>query len=498
MSNESSKNLEQLFGNGISQFLKLLTLKYTDAIHELLEDRKTNPVSGFIPETRKVRESNWRISAPVPQIVDRRVEITGPTSRKMVINALNSGANVFMADFEDSNSPTWENCVNGQVNLYDAIRNNIDFTSDTGKEYKLNKEVARLFVRPRGLHLVEKNIVIGGQPMAAALFDYGVFIYNNITYMVENGEVPCFYLPKLEHWKEAKLWAEIFSFTEKLFEIKKNTIKATVLVETFPLVFQMNEVIHALGEYSAGLNCGRWDYIFSFIKHHPESPLPDRSQIGMQQHFMRSYSQLLVQTCHRRGVHAMGGMAAQIPIKNDSEKNATAMKKISDDKLREVLDGHDGTWVAHPGLISTAKEIFDRHMPTLNQIHKDKILNSEVTEADLSCVPIGTCTEETLVENINVGFIYLKNWIDGNGCVPINDLMEDAATAEISRTQIWQWLKCKVTMDSGNKLTKKYFLSIFNKEMEKYENHKAKEIFLNFCTSDVLEEFITNSCYEHI
>ena len=494
----SKAEIRAQFGDECLDFLELLTLKFSDKINDLLEARKAANAKGFLPETKKIRDSDWKVAPPPKQIQDRRVEITGPVSRKMVINALNSGANVFMADFEDSNSPTWENCITGQINLYDALRRQIDFTNDAGKKYKLNNDVAKLFVRPRGLHLTEKNIEFYGARIPAALFDFGVFIFNNGKLMIEQGDIPCFYLPKLEHWKEAELWSEVFETAENFLGLKKNTIKATVLVETYPLVFQMNEVIHALGDYSAGLICGRWDYIFSFIKNHPDIPLPDRSQVGMHQHFMRSYSQLLVQTCHRRGVHAMGGMAAQIPIKDDTEKNETALRKIKEDKLREVLDGHDGTWVAHPGLIHIAKEIFDKHMPESNQIQKNKFFNSQITEHDLSCVPIGTCTESCLKENINVGFIYLKSWIDGNGCVPINNLMEDAATAEISRTQIWQWLKCKVFLDSGKRLTKKYFSDVFNEEMKKYEDHRAKEIFLNFCLSKKLEDFITTTCYEEL
>ena len=495
----SKAEIRAQFGDECLDFLELLTLKYTDRIHELLEDRKLSTVKGFLPETKKIRNSNWKVASPAKQIEDRRVEITGPVSRKMIINALNSGANVFMADFEDSNSPTWENCISGQINLYDAVRRQIDFTSGTtGKKYKLNENIAKLFVRPRGLHLTDKNIEFHGTRMPAALFDFGVFIFNNGKLMIENGDLPCFYLPKLEHWKEAELWADIFKTSEKFLELEKYSIKATVLVETYPLVFQMDEVIHALGDYSAGLNCGRWDYIFSFIKNHPDTPLPDRSQVGMQQHFMRSYCQLLVQTCHRRGVHAMGGMAAQIPIKDNPAANDTAINKVVADKTREVIDGHDGTWVAHPGLVPLAKEIFDLHMPEPNQIQKNKFLNSTITEQDLSCVPIGTCTERCLRENINVGFTYLKSWIDGNGCVAINNLMEDAATAEISRAQIWQWIKCKVSLDSGKKLTKKYFSEVFEQELRSVENHKAKEIFLNFCTSKELEDFITTTCYEEL
>jgi len=481
------------------KFLEKISEKFTSKINSILEVRKfKKAVSDFIPATEEIRNSTWILPPPPKQIQDRRVEITGPVERKMIINALNSGANVFMADFEDSNSPTLKNCLDGQVNLYDAVRGNIEYTGPNGKEYKLNDKTATLFVRPRGLHLLEKHWDV--QPMPASLFDFGLFAFNNAKYMVDSGDIPCFYLPKLEHWTEAQLWRDIFSFTEDYLDIQQGTFKATVLVETFPLVFQMDEVIHALGNYSAGLNCGRWDYIFSFIKNHPHRPLPDRDQITMNQHFMRSYTQLLVQTCHKRGVHAMGGMAAQIPIKNDEKANEIALNKVRDDKMREVLDGHDGTWVAHPGLISIAKEVFDAHMPNPNQIDK-KInnFNAKITASDLSCLPIGTCTEKCLRGNINIGYVYLKSWMSGNGCVPINNLMEDAATAEISRSQIWQWIQNEVVLDSGLRITKEYFFKVFAEEMEKYEDDKlAKNIFRDLCTSKKLDDFLTTICYKYI
>jgi len=484
-----------------SEFLKTLSGKFSTRIQLLLKNRKRNPVLYFLPETEHIRKGSWTIDEPPKQIEDRRVEITGPVDRKMVINALNSGANVFMADFEDSNSPTWDNCLDGQINLYDAVRGEIEFTNFNGKEYKLNDDVATLFVRPRGLHLVEKNFEgFSGTPIEAALFDFGLFAFNNATAMVSRGNIPCFYLPKLEHYKEAELWKDIFSFTESYLGIEQETFKATVLVETLPLAFQMNEVIHELGNYSAGLNCGRWDYIFSFIKNNPFKPMPDRDQVTMNQHFMRSYTQLLVQTCHKRGVHAMGGMAAQIPIKNDDKANEAALRKVRDDKMREVLDGHDGTWVAHPGLIAIAKDVFDTHMPESNQINKKKNnFNVEVSREDLTCVPVGTCTEKCLRDNINIGYTYLKSWLGGNGCVPINNLMEDAATAEISRTQIWQWIQNEVTLDTGFKVTKEYFEQVFLEEIEKYEYDKLTEdIFKEICTSIHLEDFLTTACYKHI
>jgi len=495
------KNQQRILNVDATEFLKLLHEKFTPRINSRLEERKVNPVLNFLPETAEIRKSNWMLPPPPKQIEDRRVEITGPVDRKMIINALNSGANVFMADFEDSNSPTWNNCIEGQINLYDAVRRQITFKNSNGKEYNLNKEVAKLFVRPRGLHLVEKNLFgDDGQLIPASLFDFGLFAFHNAKYMIDGGEIPCFYLPKLEHWKEAELWHDVFDFTESFLEINQGTFKATVLVETFPLAFQMDEVIRALGNYSAGLNCGRWDYIFSFIKNHLRFPLPDREQVTMNQHFMRSYTQLLVQTCHKRGVHAMGGMAAQIPIKNDKKANEESLQKVRDDKLREVWDGHDGTWVAHPALISIAKEVFDIHMPESNQIDKKKInLNSEITKFDLSCIPIGTCTEKCLRNNINIGYTYLRSWLSGNGCVPINNLMEDAATAEISRTQIWQWIENGVVLDTGTKVTTNSFSAIFEEEMRKYEDDKlSKNIFRYLCTSKKLEDFLTTICYKHI
>lgn len=492
----------RVINESTSQFLNLLSEKFSKKIQLLLESRedRTSPSNrlDFLKETKHVREGNWKINKIPDKILDRRVEITGPVDRKMIINALNSGANVFMADFEDSNSPTWENCVNGQVNLYDAIRKNIDFTADNGKEYKLNKSPATLFVRPRGLHLQEKNFLnYDGVPIRAALFDYGAFVSLNIREMVDRGEPPCFYLPKLESYLEARVWAEIFAFTEEYFSIQKGTIKATVLVETLPLAFQMDEVLYELREYSAGLNCGRWDYIFSFMKNLSSETLPDRDQLTMSRHFMSSYTNLLVHTCHKRGAHAMGGMAAQIPIKNNPEANEVALKKVKEDKEREVTNGHDGTWVAHPGLIAIAKEVFDSHMKGKNQI--DREVETSVTREDLLKIPDGDCTEECFRKNINIGFTYLNSWLDGKGCVPINNLMEDAATAEISRTQLWQWVKNKAELTNGKICGEEYFTKILNEEIEdSHENYLAKKIFKNLCLSDNLDEFLTTVCYKHL
>jgi malate synthase len=485
-----------------TQFLNLLSEKFSKKTYLLMEAREddlspSNRID-FLKETQHIREGSWKIDKIPDKILDRRVEITGPVERKMVINALNSGANVFMADFEDSNSPTWQNCINGQANLYDAIRRDIDFVAENGKEYKLNKKLATLFVRPRGLHLQEKNFLNhDGSSIRAALFDYGIFVSLNIKEMVNRGEPPCFYLPKLESYLEARLWAEIFSFTEEYYNIEKGTIKATVLVETLPLAFQMEEVLYELREYSAGLNCGRWDYIFSFMKTLSSESLPDRDQLTMSRHFMSSYTNLLVHTCHKRGAHAMGGMAAQIPIKDNPEANSIALDKVREDKEREVKNGHDGTWVAHPGLISTAKEVFDLHMEGKNQI--DREVKTTVTREDLLKIPLGEYTEDCFRKNINIGCIYLNSWLDGKGCVPINNLMEDAATAEISRTQLWQWIKNKTELTNGRVCSEEYFIKILNEEIEdSHENYLAKKIFKNLCLSDNLDKFLTTVCYKHL
>ena len=487
-------------------FLNALSNNFTNKIKYLLEERekRKNSVPNFLKETRHIRDNDWNILPAPKEIDDRRVEITGPPVRKMVINALNSGANIFMADFEDSNCPTWENCLQGQKNLRDAVQKDIEYTDPkTKKNYKLKDQTAVLFVRPRGLHLVEKNYVVDDIPIPASLFDYGLFFFNNYKKLLKNGSRPYFYLPKIEHYKEARLWDEIFTFSEKALDLPLGTIKATVLIETLPAAFQMNEILYELRAHSAGLNCGRWDYIFSFIKtlqDFRDAVLPDRNQVGMKEHFLRSYSQLLIQTCHRRGAHAIGGMAAQIPIKNAEHRNAIALAKVMADKEREVKDGHDGTWVAHPGLVYIAKGVFDSHMETPNQIHKQIYLNDSITKKDLLCVPKGICTEEGFRNNIRVGLQYLNSWLNGNGCVPINNLMEDAATAEISRTQIWQWIKFRIYLDNGEQVSKKYFFKILNEELQKFKNNdkieETKKIFIELCTSKKLIDFLTLKCYD--
>tara|TARA_Y100000310_G_scaffold341253_1_gene439827 strand:+ start:159 stop:1694 length:1536 start_codon:yes stop_codon:yes gene_type:complete len=490
-------------------FVEDLCHLFGDRIDKLLDKRKeiqkrfdSGMKPDFLPLTRDIRECEWTISEIPVELTDRRVEITGPVDRKMIINALNSEARVFMADLEDSNSPTWDNCVQGQVNLYDAVRKTIDYTNPvTGKHYVLKENPALLFVRPRGLHLKEKNIVWNDKHIPASLFDFGIYFFHNARRLVEDGTRPYFYLPKLEHCAEARLWADIFQHGENYLGLKHGTIKATVLIETLPAAFQMNEILHALKDHSAGLNCGRWDYIFSFIKtlrNDPRAVMPDRDQVTMTQHFMRSYTQLLIATCHRRGAHAMGGMAAQIPIKDDVVANKLALTRVYEDKIREVLDGHDGTWVAHPGLIPLATEVFDAHMKTPNQIHKHiENFNVPIGQQDLLCVPKGTCTEAGLRKNIRIGFEYLQAWLGGNGCVPLNNLMEDAATAEISRAQVWQWRKHAVCLDNGKRVTSSYLRWLLNDELGE-EISLAKTIFENLCLAEELDDFLTINAYKEI
>uniref|UniRef100_Q01UM1 Malate synthase n=1 Tax=Solibacter usitatus (strain Ellin6076) TaxID=234267 RepID=Q01UM1_SOLUE len=443
------------------RFLARLARSVEPRRRQLLDDRErrqqeidAGALPEFLPATARIRAREWYV-APIPaDLQDRRVEITGPVDRKMIINALNSGANVFMADFEDSNSPTWGNVMQGQVNLRDAVRGVITYTSPEGKRYELCETPAVLMVRPRGWHLVEKHVLVDGEPISASLFDFGLFFFHNARTLIANGTGPYFYLPKMESHLEARLWNEVFILAQQELGISRGTIRATALIETIFAAFEMDEILWELREHSAGLNCGRWDYIFSFIKkfrNHSGFVLPDRVQVGMDRHFLRSYADLLIHTCHRRGAHAMGGMAAQIPIKNDPEANAAALEKVRLDKLREVWAGHDGTWVAHPALVSLARDVFDTYMPFPNQI--DKKTSIDVNPADLLTVPTGEITLEGLSRNIDIGLQYLTTWLCGNGCVPIYNLMEDAATAEISRAQVWQWLTHGAHLSNGQRVT---------------------------------------------
>jgi malate synthase len=464
----------------------------------------------FLPETKQIRESAWRV-APLPKdILDRRVEITGPVERKMIINALNSGASVFMADCEDANSPTWDNVVQGQINLRDAVAGTISYTApDTGKHYRLNDKTAVLFVRPRGWHLPEKHVLLDGRPIPGGLLDFGLYFFHNVANLLKKGTGPYFYLPKMESHLEARLWNDAFIHAQKALDIPQGTIKATVLIETLPAAFEMDEILWELKEHSAGLNCGRWDYIFSFIKKFRNDPryvMPDRGQVTMTQNFMRSYTLLLIKTCHKREVHAMGGMAAQIPIK-DPAQNQVAIDKVRADKFREVTDGHDGTWVAHPGLVPVAKDIFDAHMKGPNQIAR-KREDVTIVASDLVAVASGTRTEAGLRQNINVGVQYIEAWLRGLGCVPLHNLMEDAATAEISRTQVWQWIRHKAKLEDGRVVTPDLFRKILAEELagirkslgdQKYEAGRfgeASALFEKLSTSSEFVDFLTLPAYD--
>ena len=409
----------------------------------------------FPEETREMRDADWRVGAIPADLLDRRVEITGPPERKMVINALNSGANLFMADFEDSLSPTWANLVEGQANLIQAVRRTLTHETPEGKHYRLNKTTAVLCVRPRGWHLPEKHWLQGDEPIAGAFMDFGLYLYHNAAELLARGTGPYFYLPKLENRFEARLWAHVIEHAERLRGLPRGTVKVTVLIETITAAFEIDEILYELRDWIVGLNCGRWDYIFSFIKkfgHRPEYVLPDRGSVTMTSHFLRAYSQLVIQRCHRRGAFAMGGMAAQIPIKNDPAANDRALARVRADKEREAGDGHDGTWVAHPGLVPLAREVFDRLMPGPNSL--DRLREDvQVAAGDLLQVPKGRITRAGLRVNIDVGIRYLAAWLGGNGCVPIHHLMEDAATAEISRAQLWQWVRHATPLEDGTAVT---------------------------------------------
>jgi malate synthase len=464
----------------------------------------------FLPDTEHIRSSNWCVAPPPDDLQDRRVEITGPVDRKMVINALNSGANCFMADFEDSHSPTWIGTLDGQINVGDAVDGTIEYVQpDTKKHYKLKDQVATLLVRPRGWHLDEKHVLVDRQPISASLFDFGLYFFHNAQKLIDKGSGPYFYLPKLESHLEARLWNDVFIHAQQELGIPHGTIRATVLIETIPAAFEMDEILYELRDHMAGLNCGRWDYIFSFIKRfrsRPDMVLPDRAQVTMTTHMMRSYSLLAIKTCHRRGAAAIGGMAAQIPIKDDPAANEQALEKVRADKNREANDGHDGTWVAHPGLVQVAKAEFDAVMPSPNQIHRQRE-DVRVTRDDLLQVPAGTITEEGLRLNIRVGVQYMESWLRGNGCVPLYNLMEDAATAEISRTQVWQWLHNAKQLDDGRTITAELFRQFFNEEMDRIRHEVgqprfdsgqfglAAKLFHDIIERDELEEFLTLRAY---
>ena len=484
---------------------------------ELLAQRQTRQaridaghLPDFLPETAHVRGGDWQI-APLPaDLLDRRVEITGPTDRKMVINALNSGAKVFMADFEDANTPTWDNQIQGQINLRDAIRRTISFTNEAGKEYRLNEQTAVLMVRPRGWHLNEKHLLLDAKPIAGAFMDFGLYVFHNAHELLKRGSGPYFYLPKLESHLEARLWNDVFIMAQEMLGIPRGTIKATMLIETIVATFEAEEMLYELREHSAGLNCGRWDYIFSYIKkfrNKPEFMLPERAQVTMTVPFMRNYTQHIIKVCHRHGAPAMGGMAAQIPIKSDPSANEQALAKVRADKEREARDGHDGTWVAHPGLVPIAMTAFNEVMTTPNQIYKQRE-DVNVTAWDLLQPCQGTISQNGLRGNIKVGVQYLEAWLGGLGCVPLYNLMEDAATAEISRAQVWQWLQHGALLDDGTRITPDLFETVLEEEMDairrevgearyqagRYE--QARDLFAKLSLASKFDEFLTLSAYE--
>ncbi|KAL6319382.1 hypothetical protein AAG906_014056 [Vitis piasezkii] len=523
------EELAKILTKDALQFVADLQREFRSQIKYAMECRREakrryneGALPSFDPATRYVREGDW-VCAPVPPAVaDRKVEITGPVERKMIINALNSGAKVFMADFEDALSPSWENLMRGQVNLKDAVDGTISFHDQArNRVYRLNDQTAQLFVRPRGWHLPEAHILIDGEPATGCLVDFGLYFFHNYaTFRRRQGEGfgPFFYLPKMEHSREAKIWNCVFERAEKMAGIERGSIRATVLIETLPAVFQMDEILYELRDHSVGLNCGRWDYIFSYVKTfqgHSDRLLPDRVQVGMTQHFMKSYSDLLIRTCHRRGAHAMGGMAAQIPIRDDPAANEAALDLVRKDKQREVRAGHDGTWAAHPGLIPACMEVFNNNMGNAaNQIQTMKREDAaNITEEDLVQRPRGVRTMEGLRLNTRVGIQYLAAWLTGTGSVPLYNLMEDAATAEISRVQNWQWLKYGVELDGdglGVKVNLDLFGRVVEEEMARIEREVGREkfkkgmykeackIFTRQCTTPTLDDFLTLDAYNHI
>jgi malate synthase len=463
---------------------------------------------GFLAETARVRESMWRVPPPPPDLADRRVEITGPVDRKMVINALNSGASVYMADFEDAHSPTWAATVAGQGNLIDAVRRRIELVSDEGKEYRLAEKTATLMMRPRGWHLDERHLEIDDVPVSASLADFGLFFFHNASELVRRGTGPYFYLPKMEHHLEAALWNRVFCFAEDEAGLPRGTIRATALIETLPAAFQMDEILHELREHSVGLNCGRWDYLFSFIKQYRDVPdlvFPDRASLVMSSPFLTAYSRLLVQTCHRRGAHAMGGMAAQIPIKDDPAANEAALALVREDKEREVRAGHDGTWVAHPALVPLAREVFDRGMAGPNQIDLPQS-DPPVAPLELLQVPRGNVTREGARRNVRVSLRYLESWLRGIGCVPIDHLMEDAATVEIARSQLWQWIHHHAVEAAGGPVDRALFRELLEAERAALLTERgvredppsmgsAIRLLEKAVTGSELQEFITVEAY---
>jgi malate synthase len=499
-------------------FLVDLQRRFNARRKELLEARKARQKKldsgekpNFLEGTRTIRESSWTI-APLPaDILDRRVEITGPVDRKMIINALNSGAKVFMADFEDSSTPTWNNLLDGHLNLRDAIRRNITYDDPgTGKRYKLNEEVAVLFIRPRGWHLEERHVKVDGEPMSGAIFDFGLYFFHNAKELLALGSGPYFYLPKMESHLEARLWNEVFIRAQHQLGVPQGSIKGTVLIETILASFEMDEILYELRDHSAGLNCGRWDYIFSFIKkfaNDAHAVLPDRAQVTMTTHFMRSYSKLAIKTCHKRNVHAMGGMSAFIPIRSDPVANEKAIAQVRADKEREAGDGHDGTWVAHPGLVPVALEVFDRLMPQPHQIAK-QLPDYNPTAEDLLQIPEGEITELGVKQNVAIGLGYMEAWLRGIGCVPLFNLMEDAATAEISRAQLWQWIHHKAKLADGRVVDLTLVEGMIDSELSQQKTaadalrfavyEKAADLMRDLIRAPRFVDFLTVPAYQQV
>jgi malate synthase len=501
------------------EFFTRLQREFNPRRLQLLQERKLRQqaldrgeMPDFLPQTKSVRDSSWQV-LPVPEdLRNRRVEITGPVDRKMVINALNSGTNCYMADFEDSHSPTWSGTLDGQINLRDAVRGTIEYTSPEGKPYRLGNRVATLLVRPRGWHLAEKHVHVDGEPASASLFDFALYFFHNARYRVSHDSGTYFYLPKLEHYLEARLWNDVFVRAQQLLDIPQGTIKATVLVEHILATFQMEEILHELRHHSSGLNCGRWDYLFSYIKkfaRKEEFIVPDRAQVTMTVPFMRAYTLACIRACHKRGTFAMGGMAANIPIKNNPAANENALQKVREDKRREATDGHDGTWVAHPGLVQIAREEFDKVLGSKpNQIERQRT-ELAVTAEQLLEVPKGTITREGLCTNIRVGIRYLEAWLGGLGCVPLYNLMEDAATAEICRTQVWQWVhNPRGILEDGRKVTLPLVREFTQEELHRIRTElgpervsmgylaSARALFDELVANDKLEEFLTLRAYQ--
>jgi malate synthase len=516
---DRSPLFDEILSDEAMEFVASLTREFSPRVAELLAMRverqkaiDAGQMPDFLPQTVKSREADWVVTDVPADLKDRRVEITGPTDRKMIINALNSGAKVFMADCEDSMTPTWHNVVQGQINLRDAVDGSISLDTG-GKHYELNDVTATLMVRPRGWHLPEKQILRDGKAIPGAFVDYGLYLFHNARALKARGTGPYFYLPKLENRLEARLWSDVFKYSEQAGVVDPGEIKVTVLIETILAAFEMDEILFELKDHIVGQNCGRWDYIFSFIKKfskYPEFVLPDRAEVTMATHFLRSYSQLVIKTCHRRKAYAIGGMAAQIPIKNDEQANSEALQKVRADKEREVGDGHDGTWVAHPALVPLATEIFDQHMPGDNQLDKLR-QDVQVTAADLLQVAKGKITEAGLRDNISIAVQYMAAWLGGNGCVPLNNLMEDAATAEISRAQVWQWVHHETgVLDEGRNITYELFKTLLGEELVKIRDKvgdegfntgnygRAAELLDQITADDTFAPFLTSVAYQYV